>query len=122
MKHAGMCDPLEEVREAAAKMFEQLHSTIGHQALEDILPFLLKQLVSGSASPLSGGVPPSPWRPHARADSCQGSQCRLQREWVHRMALTLLGVRWGVSGPGRSRLRRRGEERLPDVTPCPSAG
>lgn len=43
----ALCDPLEEVREAAAKTFEQLHSTIGHQALEDILPFLLKQLVSG---------------------------------------------------------------------------
>ena len=41
----ALCDPLEEVREAAAKTFEQLHSTIGHQALEDILPFLLKQLV-----------------------------------------------------------------------------
>ncbi|XP_033076293.1 eIF-2-alpha kinase activator GCN1 isoform X2 [Trachypithecus francoisi] len=40
----ALCDPLEEVREAAAKTFEQLHSTIGHQALEDILPFLLKQL------------------------------------------------------------------------------
>jgi len=46
----ALCDPLEEVREAAAKTFEQLHSTIGHQALEDILPFLLKQLVSGSPS------------------------------------------------------------------------
>lgn len=46
----ALCDPLEEVREAAAKTFEQLHSTIGHQALEDILPFLLKQLVSGSAA------------------------------------------------------------------------
>ena len=91
----ALCDPLEEVREAAAKTFEQLHSTIGHQALEDILPFLLKQLVSDSASPLPGGVPPSPWGPHARAD-CQGSQCRFQREWVHRMALTLWGVRWGA--------------------------
>ncbi|XP_072839500.2 stalled ribosome sensor GCN1 [Pogona vitticeps] len=40
----ALCDPLEEVREAAAKTFEQLHSTIGFQALEDILPFLLKQL------------------------------------------------------------------------------
>lgn len=48
----ALCDPLEEVREAAAKTFEQLHSTIGHQALEDILPFLLKQLVSGSATHL----------------------------------------------------------------------
>lgn len=48
----ALCDPLEEVREAAAKTFEQLHSTIGHQALEDILPFLLKQLVSGSPTHL----------------------------------------------------------------------
>nr|XP_033809981.1 eIF-2-alpha kinase activator GCN1 isoform X2 [Geotrypetes seraphini] len=40
----ALCDPLEEVREAAAKTFEQLHTTIGHQALEDILPFLLEQL------------------------------------------------------------------------------
>lgn len=42
----ALCDPLEEVREAAAKTFEQLHATIGHQALDDILPTLLKQLVS----------------------------------------------------------------------------
>lgn len=41
----ALCDPLEEVREAAAKTFEQLHATIGHQALDDILPMLLKQLV-----------------------------------------------------------------------------
>ncbi|XP_051924087.1 eIF-2-alpha kinase activator GCN1 [Hippocampus zosterae] len=40
----ALCDPLEEVREAAAKTFEQLHVTIGHQALDDILPTLLKQL------------------------------------------------------------------------------
>ncbi|KAJ8379495.1 hypothetical protein SKAU_G00002730 [Synaphobranchus kaupii] len=40
----ALCDPLEEVREAAAKTFEQLHSTIGHQALDDILPALLRQL------------------------------------------------------------------------------
>lgn len=41
----ALCDPLEEVREAAAKTFEQLHATIGYQALDDILPTLLKQLV-----------------------------------------------------------------------------
>ncbi|XP_035021502.1 eIF-2-alpha kinase activator GCN1 [Hippoglossus stenolepis] len=40
----ALCDPLEEVREAAAKTFEQLHATIGHQALDDILPNLLRQL------------------------------------------------------------------------------
>lgn len=45
----ALCDPLEEVREAAAKTFEQLHATIGHQALDDILPTLLKQLVSFNA-------------------------------------------------------------------------
>lgn len=44
----ALCDPLEEVREAAAKTFEQLHTTIGHQALDDILPTLLKQLVRGA--------------------------------------------------------------------------
>ncbi|KAG8455790.1 hypothetical protein GDO86_001836 [Hymenochirus boettgeri] len=40
----ALCDPLEEVRAAAAKTFEQVHSTIGYQALEDILPYLLEQL------------------------------------------------------------------------------
>lgn len=45
----ALCDPLEEVREAAAKTFEQLHATIGHQALDDILPALLKQLVRQQA-------------------------------------------------------------------------
>ncbi|OCT98218.1 hypothetical protein XELAEV_18010449mg [Xenopus laevis] len=40
----ALCDPLVEVRAAAAKTFEQVHSTIGYQALEDILPFLLEQL------------------------------------------------------------------------------
>ncbi|KAK9522292.1 hypothetical protein VZT92_018767 [Zoarces viviparus] len=40
----ALCDPLEEVREAAAKTFEQLHATIGYQALDDILPTLLKHL------------------------------------------------------------------------------
>ncbi|TTP43320.1 eIF-2-alpha kinase activator GCN1 [Bagarius yarrelli] len=40
----ALCDPLEDVREAAAKTFEQLHTTIGNQALDAILPALLKQL------------------------------------------------------------------------------
>ncbi|XP_041079614.1 eIF-2-alpha kinase activator GCN1 isoform X2 [Polyodon spathula] len=40
----ALCDPLEEVREAAGKTFEQLHCTIGYQALDDILPALLEQL------------------------------------------------------------------------------
>uniref|UniRef100_A0A8C1HPW0 GCN1 activator of EIF2AK4 n=1 Tax=Cyprinus carpio carpio TaxID=630221 RepID=A0A8C1HPW0_CYPCA len=46
----ALCDPLEEVREAAAKTFEQLHATIGHQALDDILPTLLKQLENEETS------------------------------------------------------------------------
>ncbi|XP_038061522.1 eIF-2-alpha kinase activator GCN1-like [Patiria miniata] len=40
----ALCDPLPDVREAAAKTFDNLHSTIGHKALDDILPDLLKQL------------------------------------------------------------------------------
>lgn len=52
----ALCDPLEEVREAAAKTFEQLHTTIGHQALDDILPTLLKQLVRRRRQPHGEGV------------------------------------------------------------------
>ncbi|XP_052855214.1 eIF-2-alpha kinase activator GCN1 isoform X1 [Drosophila gunungcola] len=37
----ALCDPLPEVREAAAKTFESLHSTVGARALDDILPFML---------------------------------------------------------------------------------
>eukprot|EP00058_Branchiostoma_floridae_P014051 XP_002599539.1 hypothetical protein BRAFLDRAFT_121765 [Branchiostoma floridae] len=40
----GLCDPLPEVREAASKTFDSLHSTVGARTLDDILPFLLKQL------------------------------------------------------------------------------
>lgn len=40
----ALCDPLEDVRVAAAQTFDQLHNTIGHKALEDILPALLEQL------------------------------------------------------------------------------
>lgn len=40
-----MCDPLPEVREAAAKTFDSLHSTVGVRALDDILPSMLNQLV-----------------------------------------------------------------------------
>lgn len=42
----ALCDPLPEVRQAAAKTFDSLHSTVGSKALEDILPTLLNQLVS----------------------------------------------------------------------------
>lgn len=59
----ALCDPLEEVREAAAKTFEQLHATIGHQALDDILPNLLKQLVRRQKSRLT-----APQRRHPASD------------------------------------------------------
>lgn len=42
----ALCDPLPEVRQAAAKTFDSLHSTVGSRALDDILPALLNQLVS----------------------------------------------------------------------------
>lgn len=41
-----MCDPLPEVRQAAAKTFDGLHSTVGVRALDDILPAMLTQLNS----------------------------------------------------------------------------
>ncbi|CAF3563233.1 unnamed protein product [Rotaria sp. Silwood1] len=37
----ALLDPLVEVRQSAAKTFENLHSSIGTQALDDILPYLL---------------------------------------------------------------------------------
>ncbi|KAH8275070.1 hypothetical protein KR018_005723 [Drosophila ironensis] len=40
----ALCDPLPEVREAAAKTFESLHTTVGSRALDDILPFMLAGL------------------------------------------------------------------------------
>jgi hypothetical protein len=41
----ALCDPLPEVREAAAETFSNLHSNIGPRALDDILPYLLAGLV-----------------------------------------------------------------------------
>lgn len=41
----ALCDPLPEVRQAAAKTFDSLHSTVGSRALDDILPAMLNQLV-----------------------------------------------------------------------------
>ena len=41
----ALCDPLPEVREAAATTFDNLHSNIGPRALDDILPDLLEKLV-----------------------------------------------------------------------------
>ncbi|XP_013411317.1 eIF-2-alpha kinase activator GCN1 [Lingula anatina] len=40
----ALCDPLPEVRQAAAKTFDTLHNNIGSRALDDILPDLLKKL------------------------------------------------------------------------------
>ncbi|XP_066998088.2 stalled ribosome sensor GCN1 [Anabrus simplex] len=40
----ALCDPLPEVRQAAAKTFDSLHSTVGVRALDDILPAMLTQL------------------------------------------------------------------------------
>ena len=40
----ALCDPLTEVRQAAAKTFDSLHSTVGSRALDDILPYMLEQL------------------------------------------------------------------------------
>ncbi|KAI9565775.1 hypothetical protein GHT06_009568 [Daphnia sinensis] len=40
----ALCDPLSEVRQAAAKTFDSLHSTVGGRALDDILPFMLEAL------------------------------------------------------------------------------
>ena len=44
--HRALCDPLPEVRESAARTFDTLHSNIGSRALDDIIPHLLKKLVS----------------------------------------------------------------------------
>lgn len=43
MKRA-LLDPLVEVRQSAAKTFENLHSSIGNQALDEVLPFLLNSM------------------------------------------------------------------------------
>ncbi|ESO82427.1 hypothetical protein LOTGIDRAFT_223326 [Lottia gigantea] len=40
----ALCDPLPEVREAAAKTFDHLQQNIGQRALDEILPNLLKRL------------------------------------------------------------------------------
>ncbi|KAK2714474.1 hypothetical protein QYM36_008881, partial [Artemia franciscana] len=40
----ALIDPLPEVRSAAAKTFDSLHSTVGSRALDDILPYMLEQL------------------------------------------------------------------------------
>lgn len=40
----ALSDPLPEVRQAAAKTFDSLHSTVGSRALDDILPSMLAGL------------------------------------------------------------------------------
>ncbi|XP_053625141.1 stalled ribosome sensor GCN1 isoform X2 [Plodia interpunctella] len=40
----ALCDPLAEVRVAAARTFDSLHATIGNKALDDILPHMLNTL------------------------------------------------------------------------------
>ena len=40
----SLCDPDREVRVAAAKTFDALHTTVGSKALDDILPHMLQQL------------------------------------------------------------------------------
>lgn len=40
-----LCDPLPEVRRAAAKTFDNLYSTIGAKALDEILTDLLDKMV-----------------------------------------------------------------------------
>lgn len=40
----ALSDPLLEVRQAAAKTFDSLHSTVGSKALDDILPSMLEGL------------------------------------------------------------------------------
>lgn len=40
----ALSDPLPEVRQAAAKTFDSLHTTIGSKALDDILPSMLEGL------------------------------------------------------------------------------
>ncbi|XP_030245992.1 eIF-2-alpha kinase activator GCN1, partial [Drosophila navojoa] len=40
----ALTDPLPEVRVAAAKTFDSLHSTVGSRALDDILPYMLERL------------------------------------------------------------------------------
>uniref|UniRef100_UPI00358E4439 stalled ribosome sensor GCN1 isoform X2 n=1 Tax=Myxine glutinosa TaxID=7769 RepID=UPI00358E4439 len=46
----ALMDPLPSVRTAAAKTFEQLHVTVGYQALDDVLPALLSHLDDDSLS------------------------------------------------------------------------
>ena len=44
----ALCDSDPAVRQAAAKTFDSLHSTVGGRALDDILPSMLEQLSDAS--------------------------------------------------------------------------
>ncbi|KAG2190049.1 hypothetical protein INT46_000027 [Mucor plumbeus] len=46
----ALCDPSDEVREAAAQAFDTLHQNVGARAIDDILPFLLNKLQSSDDS------------------------------------------------------------------------
>ncbi|KAI7873032.1 armadillo-type protein [Spinellus fusiger] len=46
----ALCDPSDEVREAAAQAFDTLHQNVGAKAIDDILPSLLHQLQSSDDS------------------------------------------------------------------------
>ena len=41
----ALCDPLPQVRQVAANTFDHLHTNIGQRALDEILPYLLQELV-----------------------------------------------------------------------------
>ena len=40
----ALCDSNADVRAAAARTFDALHTTVGARALDDILPYLLERL------------------------------------------------------------------------------
>lgn len=46
----ALCDPLPQVRQVAANTFDHLHTNIGQRALDEILPYLLQQLVNPGMS------------------------------------------------------------------------
>ncbi|KAI8061541.1 armadillo-type protein [Gilbertella persicaria] len=46
----ALCDPSEEVREAAAQAFDTLHQNVGARAIDEILPSLLNKLQSSDES------------------------------------------------------------------------
>ncbi|CAF0894416.1 unnamed protein product [Rotaria sordida] len=52
----ALLDPLVEVRQSAAKTFENLHSSIGTQALDDILPYLLNVMQNDTISTTTNGT------------------------------------------------------------------